>query len=101
MLKLLLQSKKEYQNIFNENQQLKKRIEKYENYFKQQQKRQYQQQQQQLIQQQKELLKYKEKKKKQKKKQEKTMSDISQLNKIDLTKLLKNKRSYENEEENE
>ena len=44
MLKLLLQSKKEYENIFNENQQLKKRIEKYENYFKQQQKRQYQQQ---------------------------------------------------------
>ena len=44
MLKLLLQSKKEYQNIFYENQQLKKRIEKYENYFKQQQKRQYQQQ---------------------------------------------------------
>lgn len=41
------------------------------------------------------------KRKKNKKKQEKTMSDISQLNKIDLTKLLKNKRSYENEEENE
>lgn len=61
-------SKEEYQRCLNENQQLKKRIDKYENYFKQQQQQRHNEQQQQLIQQQKELLKFKQKKKKRNKK---------------------------------
>ena len=61
-------SKEEYQRCLNENQQLKKRIDKCENYFKQQQQQRHNEQQQQLIQQQKELLKFKQKKKKRNKK---------------------------------
>ena len=37
----------------------------------------------------------------QKKQKEQIISDITKLNKIDLTKLLKNKRLHENGEENE
>lgn len=48
--KIINASKKEYQNIYNENEQLKKKTGKFEHYVKQQQQYEKKQQQQRLIQ---------------------------------------------------
>ena len=90
MLKLSVQVKKNIKIFTIKIHNWKKKIEKYENVFKQQ-KQQYKQQ---LFQQQKQILKYKENKAKQNKKQQKQqiLSDVSKLNEIDLTKLKKQKK---------
>ena len=96
-------TKKEYQNLYRENLELKKKLEKYENYCRNQQKEKTKKDHDLLEKQQRKLETYRQSEGKKKKKTN-ILEEISKLKELDLLKILsqqrKNKESSgENEEE--
>ena len=81
-------TKKEYQNLYRENLELKKKLEKYENYFRNQQKEKTKKDQDLLEKHQRELETYRQREGK-KKKETNILEEISKLKELDLLKILK------------
>ena len=86
--KIIQATKEEYQNLYNKN--IKKILDKYQNYYKVQQQQQVQKQKLMQKQPQK-ILHYQNNKKKRKQKQQ-ILNDINSLEDIDLSKPIKSKR---------
>ena len=97
-------TKKEYQNLYSQNLELKKKLEKYENYFRNQQKEKTKKDQELLEKQQRKLETYRKREGK-KKKETNILEEISKLKELDLWKILsqkkKNKESSDENEEDE
>ena len=97
-------TKKEYQNLCSQNLELKKKLEKYENYFRNQQKEKTKKDQELLEKQQRKLETYRKREGK-KKKETNILEEISKLKELDLWKILsqkkKNKESSDENEEDE
>ena len=94
-------TKKEYQNLYSQNLELKKKLEKYENYFRNQQKEKTKKDQELLEKQQRKLETYRKREGK-KKKETNILEEISKLKELDLWKILSQKRkNKESSDENE
>ena len=97
-------TKREYQTLYKENIELKKKLQQYENYFKNHQKEKTKRNQDLLQQQQRELESYKQRENKKKKEETNILDEIGKLRQLDLLKVLAKKRknnesSDKNEEE--
>ena len=92
-------TKREYQTLYKENIELKKRLQQYEAYFKNHQKQKTKREQDLLQQQQKELEGYRCKNKE--KSETNILGEIEKLKQLDLLKLLAEKRKTGSSDKNE